>query len=94
MESTTSPLFDHFFAPDPGTLTGTLFFHCRAIEEVLNSGGLAPGVGYTALDVVRIAATIMTAPDGADAGFKRWLLPEPEREEIPSSAFDENDLPF
>jgi hypothetical protein len=94
METTTSPLFDHFFAPDPGTLTEALFFHSRAIEDVLIAGGHTPGVGYTALDVVRIAATIMTAPDGADAGFKRWLLPEPEREEDRPSTFDENELPF
>ena len=93
MESTTSPLFDRFLSPDPASLTGALFFHARSVEDVLIAAGHVPRVGYTALDVLRIAATLMTASDGAD-GFLRWLLPEPEREECHGSPQEEDGLPF
>ena len=93
MESTTAPLFDPHLFPDPGSLTGALFLHCRAIEAVLIAAGHVPGVGYAALDVVRIAAVIMTVPGGAD-DFPRWLLPEPEREECHCPAPEDGGLPF
>jgi hypothetical protein len=94
MKSTTSPLFDRFLAVDPGTLTGALFLHARSVEDVLIAGGHAPGVGYTALDVIRLAATLMTAPDGADDRFRRWLLPQPERVECHASDEEDSGLPF
>jgi hypothetical protein len=75
-------------------LTGALFLHCRAVEEVLLAGGHTPRVGYAALDVIRIAATLMTAPDGADDGFRRWLLPQTEREECPPSKDEDGEFPF
>jgi hypothetical protein len=95
MESTTARLFNSRLCPDPASLTGALFLHCRGIEDVLLAGGCVPGVGYAALDVVRIAATLMTAPNVAEDGFPRWLLPEPEREEyVPPMDEEGNPYPF
>lgn len=70
------PLFDPTRHLDPGSLTEALFGHCRAVEEVLRAAGLTPRVDYAALDIARIAATLMTAPDRADERFQRWLLPQ------------------
>lgn len=70
-------VFDPTRSLDPGSLTEALFGHCRAVEEVLRAAGLTPNVDYAALDVTRIAATLMTAPDAADERFQRWLLPQP-----------------
>ncbi len=93
MKSTNSPLFDRFLAVDPGTEYFMRHEWARSVEDVLIAGGHAPGVGYTAADVIRLAATLMTAPDGADDRFRRWLLPQPERVECHASDED-NDLPF
>jgi hypothetical protein len=94
METTTAPLFNRTISPDPGSLSGALFLHCRSVEDVLLAGGHAPGVGYAALDVVRVAAILMTAPGGAEDRFARWLLPEPERAECLAVNEEDSDLPF
>jgi hypothetical protein len=95
MEATTSPLFNPRLSPDPGSLSGALYLHCRGVEDVLIAAGHVPGVGYAALDVVRIAATLMTASNTADDAFPRWLLPQPEREEyVPPTDEEGKQYPF
>lgn len=96
MASSSTPLFDRSLTFDPGTLTGALFYHCRAVEEVLLASGHVPGVGYVGLDVIKVATTLMTASEDANGPFKRWILPEPDREEsfARSRAELEDDLPF
>jgi hypothetical protein len=93
METMTYPLFDPAHSPDPDSMTGALYLHCRSVEDVLIAGGQVPGVGYVALDVVRVAATLMTATSEAGDGHARWRLPEPERETWPASP-DDGDDPF
>ena len=63
------------------------------MEDVLIAAGHVPRVGYTALDVLRIAAMLMTAPDGAD-GFGAGTFRSPSGEECHASPPEEDGLPF
>jgi hypothetical protein len=74
-------------------LTGALYLHCRSVEDVLIAGGHVAGAGYVALDVVRIAATLMAAPAGPEDGYARWRLPEPECA-TRAASFEDEDEPF
>lgn len=94
METTTSPLFNCAPSPDPDSLTGALFLYCQSVEEVLIAGGQVPGIGYAALDVVRVAATLMTAPSGDGDGNARWRVPEPECDEAGPATSEDGDVPF
>jgi hypothetical protein len=90
-----SPLFDPSLRVDTGTLDGSLFKHAVGVERVLLSAGHAPGVGYTAVDVLGIAATLMAMPESRD-GFPRFLLPP---EQVPEHAYravppEDDPIPF
>jgi hypothetical protein len=94
MRTSAPPLFDPSLHLDPSTLTGALFLHSRALEECLLATGHLPGVGYTAFELLKIAATLVAAPESRN-GFPRYLLP-PER--VPEHAYravpPEDDIPF
>jgi hypothetical protein len=94
VETTTFPLFNRPPSLDPDSLIGALFLHCQSVEEVLMASGQVPGIGYAALDVVRVAATLMTAPSGDGDGYARWRLPEPECDEAGPATPEDGDVPF
>jgi hypothetical protein len=88
-------LFDPTVRADESLLSGSLLKHAVAVEQVMLSAGHAPGVGYTALDVLRIAATLMAMPESRD-GFPRYLLPP---ELVPEHAYrtvppEDDPIPF
>jgi hypothetical protein len=92
---TSPPLFDPTLHLDEGTLVGSLHKYAVGVELVLRSGGHAQGVGYSALEVLGIAATLMAMPESRD-GFPRFLLPP---EQVPEHAHravppEDDPIPF
>jgi hypothetical protein len=82
------------------SLPGALYYHAAAVEACLAEAGQQPGIAYSAVDVVRIAATLVAASLDAN-GEPRW--PEPnyytdDSEESPGgnhpSDPDDPELPF
>jgi hypothetical protein len=86
-----------FFPPDPRretrSLQGALHFHAAAVESCLVEAGQRPGIAYSAVDVVRIAATLLAASFDTN-GEPRWPESDFEEELDESNRVDPDDLPF
>ena len=90
-------LFDFEVRLDQGSLCASLFLHAQAVEECLSLAGHASNAQYDALDLIRVAATLMTANPEGSLGFPRWLLPQQQTAECCTpNAIEEtdDDLPF
>lgn len=70
-------LFDPKVPVDDETLTGVLFLHARAVEECLRLADRHAGGSHTAVEVLRVAAILMTVPEHIETGWRgyRWSLP-------------------
>jgi hypothetical protein len=88
-------LFDEFLHVDPGTLSGALYLRAVAIESCLRSVGQVAGEDYTALALLRLAATLVAIPEGQD-GFPRFLLPVPRVPDdvVRGCTLDDDPIPF
>lgn len=86
-----------FFPPDmrreARSLPGALYYHAAVVEACLAEAGQRPGIAYSAVDVVRIAATLLAASLDAN-GEPRWPAPDFEEELDESNRVDPDDLPF
>jgi hypothetical protein len=76
MSQPTEALFDPAVRVDDETLAGALFLHARAVEDCLRLTRKANVDGYTAAEVLLIAATLMSAAEASQgsSGY-RWRLP-------------------
>jgi hypothetical protein len=98
MTLVTPRLFPETDDLDSHSLFAALYRHAWAVEDALLAAGQQPGESYTALGVLRIAASLLAIPDDPN-GSRPWTLPEirrPARGSRPEWRFDDfdPDLPF